>query len=79
MPRVKVTVVDADTGRPIPWVFIQLGALQSSTGLDGSAEFEVSPGTYRLAVRHTEYAPLTQDVTVARDTSLRIGLRRITL
>ena len=66
MATVRVLVVDAATGRPLPWVVVWLDSMKDSTDERGVAEFyNVPPGRYRIKVRTMLYAPYTGEVSVS--------------
>ena len=62
--EVVVKVVDADTGRPLPWVAVMLDTWQAITDDTGTAKLVVPPGRYTLKVRSLAYRPHTRTITV---------------
>ena len=71
--EVLVRVVDADTGRPLPWVAVMLDTRQAITDSTGTARLVVPPGRYTLKVRSLAYRPHTRAITA------REGLNRLTV
>lgn len=76
MVAVEVLVYDRETGRPIPWCYVSMDAHVSFTDEHGIARFDIPLGDYTLKVRHAEYSPLTERVTVDRPKRFRVGLVR---
>ena len=78
MATVRVLVVDATTGRPLPWVVVWLDSMKDATDERGVAEFRgVPPGRYRIKVRTLMYAPYTGEVDVQPgDNAFQVRLLR---
>jgi hypothetical protein len=64
MAVVVIRVVDKDTRSPVAYAAVQLGAYKSFTDMNGVATFDVSPGVLTLSVRHTDYRPFTQSISI---------------
>ena len=79
MPRIYGRVYDADSGRGIPYVVINVNGKIASTDGGGYFSIEVPPGTYTLEVRTAMYSPFTTVVVVSADLKMDIPLRRATL
>ena len=79
MPRIYGRVYDADTGRGIPYVVINVNGRIGSTDGNGYFSIEVPQGTYTLEVRTPMYSPFSTVVVVSADLRLDIPLRRATL
>ena len=76
MPIVSGKVVDAETGRPIPYAIVELDTNVTYTDVNGNFSINVNPGEYTLRVRHAMYRPYTTRITVTGPVSLRIQLVR---
>lgn len=82
MARLSVRVVDAATKSPIPWTFVQAGALSDSTGLDGTVEFEVPVcQSVTIKARNVAYRPFSRSfhATEERRYEIEIPLEKAIL
>lgn len=68
MARLVVTVRDATTGAVMPYTHVEVDGVALTSGLDGTAVFEVALGTTRtVKVRHTAYRPWTRTVPITAE------------
>lgn len=65
------TITDSVTGKPIAFVIAQLFLAgsqykidQTVSDLEGRYGFVISPGTYRLEIKHNEYIKFSSEITV---------------
>jgi hypothetical protein len=81
MATLVVAVTDATTGAGIPYTMVQAGSLSDSTGLDGTASFDVPLNTTQVVkVRHNAYRPYTASVSVNSDpTTVKVALQKVAL
>jgi hypothetical protein len=64
MAVVVIRVVDKATRKPVPFAPVQLGAYKSFTDGNGVATFDIAPGVYTVAIRHSDYRPYTAPMTI---------------
>ena len=79
MPRVKIKVVDRDSGREIPYVFVKLGREIKPTCHNGCCEFNISRGIYKLDVRSPAHSPYSNNILVDGDKEITIKITKATL
>jgi len=79
MPRIYGRVYDADSGRGIPYVVINVSGRITSTDGSGYFSIEVPQGTYTLEARTPMYSPFSTVVTVVADLRMDIPLRKAIL
>lgn len=72
---VLISITDAETGRPLPFVNVQIAGenLAGTSNERGEVTVEVAAGTYVLRASYLGYAPLEQTVRVGPETN-RISL-----
>lgn len=71
-----IVVVDKDTGRGIPGVYITLDGIGGTTDSAGQVTLTVPPRVYTLTVRASGYMPLTMEVPVRGPLRLTLRLTR---
>jgi hypothetical protein len=79
MPRIYGRVYDADSGRGIPYVVINVNGKIGSTDGNGYFSIEVPPGTYNMDVRTPMYSPFSTVIVVTADLRMDIPLRKAIL
>lgn len=81
MATLNVAVTDATSGAGIPYTLVQVGGLSDSTGVDGTASFDVPLNSSQVVkVRHSAYRPWTTTVQVSSDpTNVKVQLQRVAL
>jgi hypothetical protein len=81
MATLVVAVTDATTGAGIPYTLVQVGGLSDSTGLDGTASFDVPLNTVQVVkIRHNAYRPYSASVSVNADpTRVNAALQKVAL
>jgi hypothetical protein len=84
--NLKVTVLDAKTGKPIPGATVDISGPNASTGdaADGKGVVEkksITPGAYTATAKNTAYTTETGSATVAANATatIEIKLRPITV
>jgi len=73
--KLIVQVVDARTNVPIPWTFVQVDGFSLSTGLDGTAVFELPTGWYTIRIRHAAYRPYTRKIHLEVEREYKIVVK----
>ena len=79
MPRIYGRVYDADSGRGVPYVVINVDGRITSTDGNGYFSIEVPQGTYNLEVRTAMYSPFSTVVVVTTDLRMDIPIRKAIL
>ena len=77
-------VIGAETGQPLPFAMVSIPSIDVQRFADGEGRFiipRLSPGTYRLRVRHLGHSPVERDVVVDRNGAedLTIRMSRIAM
>ena len=81
MATLRGTVIDRDTGEPIPYISVILGNHVSVADNNGQFAFrDIKQGKYPLKIRHQSYRPVTEVFDLNKDDmSIRIKCDRATL
>jgi len=75
--KVKIKVVNAETGESLPYATVWLDGTPKTVGGDGVAEYDIDPGVHELKVRATGYEPYgSTDVHLEEPITYTIDLRR---
>jgi uncharacterized membrane protein len=72
--RVVVRVVDRNTGVPLEGAMVMLGLQTAVTGRDGTAVFDVPPGSYNLRVGRSGYRYESAFVTLTTPSEVTVSL-----
>lgn len=68
MARLVVSLRDAATGAVLPYTYVEADGIAQTTGLDGTATFELPLGrTVIVRVRHVAYRPWSQSVSMTTE------------
>jgi len=72
MALLRIKLVDADTGAPIPFVTVGIGGYTVVTDTNGVAEVDLPPGTYIVHAKPPFYRPLRETVTCPGEYTFRL-------
>lgn len=74
MVSVVVSVLDANTGRPIQGAFVSLGGVSAVTNSNGVAVLDVPAGSYVVRASKSGYRMAEYSLSVSTSVNVRIPL-----